>query len=113
MFRASSRCLPVLLLLLLAGCSTTAISYIDQQPGYSVTRGRIERVENVSSEDLVPLADGVAVRLDQPATVTIRFDDDNTRVMDLGAGAIVICSHAADYVLVSQSGSSTEDTGRR
>ena len=90
---------------LLTSCSVSSESYVAEISGYSVTRGRIMRIENLHANAVQPLQDGVAITLSRPGClVTIRFDNDESRVMKTGRGVIIVHGYANDYILESELG---------
>ena len=91
------------LLASLASCSVSSSSYVDDLAGYSVTSGRITRIEGLHAEQIVPLSDGLAVTVSQPGCkVLMQFDDGDTRVFDAGRGVILVHGYSTDYLLSSQ-----------
>jgi hypothetical protein len=98
--------LAAILLLSIAACSTTSDAFIERYPGYSVTRGRLLRVENLSSTTVTPLADGAAFEVDAPrCRVTLRFPDGVERALELQPPAVLICGTERDVVLQPALGS--------
>ena len=87
---------------LLAGCSTSSQAFVDDLSGFSVTRGRITHIENLSTSKVVPLTDGVAVTVSKPCRISITFEDAQTRTMELGPGVIVVHGYETDFVLKSE-----------
>ena len=88
----------------LTACGTTAASYVDSMHGCAVTQGRIVKIENLSTQDLQPLADGLATIVGQPACqpgcrVTLRFDSERSKVFDVRQGVILVHGPEVDYVL--------------
>lgn len=101
------RSAPVVLLLavLASACSTTSTSFVEDQSGFSVTKGRVLRIENLESEDIETLADGVAFRMSRgDCRVTIEFPDGRKQHLTLPPGGILVCAHATDYVLRMEDG---------
>ena len=81
-------------------CSTSSQSYVEEISGYAVTRGRIQRVEDLHTDQMQPLTDGVAITVSRPGCrVSMLFDNDETRVIETDRGAIIVYGYANDYVL--------------
>ncbi|MHC4078239.1 MAG: hypothetical protein ACYST0_07325 [Planctomycetota bacterium] len=93
----------VLLVSSFAACSTTSQSYVDQLSGYSITRGRITEVHNLSGELMATFSDGHAVTVTQPGCkLAITFPDRQTKIMEVQPGMIVVHGYADDFVLRSE-----------
>lgn len=91
------------LIVILSGCGTSSESYIAGTSGYAVTRGRITRIENLSSEKLTPLTDGLVIEVGgRGCQVTIQFDGDTTRVFDVGSRVLLVHGTDGDAILVWQ-----------
>ncbi|MCA8954440.1 MAG: hypothetical protein KDC87_00110 [Planctomycetes bacterium] len=89
----------------LAGCNTVSDSYVAQWSGYSVMRGTIVSVENLSGADLQRLADGIAVKVSQAGCkVTMKFENNQSSTMELGPGVVVVYGIHHDYILRSAPG---------
>ena len=89
----------------LSACKTTAESYVAEMPGYSVVTGRITRIENLHTEDVTPLSDGMVFVLSQPdCRVSITFEDDQRKVFNVGQGVIIVHGAKGDYILESEIG---------
>jgi hypothetical protein len=87
----------------LASCAASSASFVGDLPGYSVTSGRITRIEGLHAEQIVPLSDGVAVTVSQPGCrVLVEFQNGDTRVFDAGRGVILVHGYSKDYILSSQ-----------
>lgn len=94
---------PAGLIVILSGCGTSSESYIADTSGYAVTRGRITRIENLWTEKLTPLTDGLAIEVGgRGCQVTIQFDEDTTRVFDAGRGVVIVHGTDGDAILVWQ-----------
>jgi len=90
----------LLLLAPIAACSTSSAAFVDAQSGYSVTRGKLLRVDGLVSESLVRLGDGVAFNIDGTACkVALSFGDGSKRVLELGEEDVLVCGVDMDYVL--------------
>ena len=100
--------LPVLslaLAALLSACGTSSAKYVGEQnqKGYAVTRGKIAKIENLTTENLVSLSDGLAMTVTQsPCRVTLLFDGDKIKTFELAKGVIIVHGEEADYILQSQ-----------
>lgn len=100
----------VLLVAIASSCSTTSTSYVESQAGFSVTKGRILRIENLHSEHIEPLADGVVIAPSREGCrVALQFRDGRRQLLALPPGSILVCAHATDYVLRMENGE-TADT---
>ncbi len=89
----------------LSACATSAESYIAEMPGYSVVHGRITRIENLHTEDVTPLSDGMVFVLSRPdCRVSIEFEDEQRKVFNVGQGVILVHGAAGDYILESEIG---------
>ena len=86
--------------LLTASCSTTADAYVQDVAGFSVVKGRIVSIENLSTKMLEPLNDGVVLTIgSQECDVLMEFADGTKRKFKVGAGSMVVCGYGNDYVL--------------
>ena len=89
----------------LSACAMSAESYIAEMPGYSVVHGRITRIENLHTEDVTPLSDGMVFVLSRPdCRVSIEFEDEQRKVFNVGQGVILVHGAAGDYILESEIG---------
>lgn len=97
----------------LSSCAISSKTYVNEIRGYSVTRGRITRIENLYAEEFQALSDGVAMKLvEDGCTVTMQFkeNDDQPRVFEIGTGVILVKGYDGDYILESRSGGGLETT---
>ena len=85
----------------LCSCASTSRSYVDDLAGYSVTEGRITRIENLEAHLIEPLADGVAMTLTQPCRVWMEFDNGESRSFEIGSGVILVHGYDSDFILES------------
>ena len=87
----------------LAACGTTSKSYVDSISGYSVVRGRVTEIDNLSAEQKAVFSDGLAVKVTKPGCkVTITFPDKQTKTVDLEPGMILVHGYAEDFILRSE-----------
>jgi hypothetical protein len=92
---------------LLAGCVSSSASFVAEAQGYAVTRGQCIEVVNLHSEEITPLKDGVALKINKPGCrVTLQFDGDNTQVLELPVGSILV--HGTDGACVLEPHAETE-----
>ena len=85
---------------LLPGCVSSSASFVAKAQGYAVTRGQCIEVANLHSEEITPLKDGVALKINEPGCmVTLQFDGDNTQVLKLPVGSILVHGKDGAYVL--------------
>ncbi len=99
--------------LCLSSCSVSSSQFVDGIRGYSITRGRIIRIDNLYAEQFKPLSDGVAMTLaEDGCSVTMQFreGDDQTKIFDIGEGVILVKGYDGDYILESRSDGSHEIT---
>ena len=100
----------LVLLSLVAGlcsCAVTSREYVEDLAGYSVTEGRITRIDGLQTEALVPLEDGLAVTVSEPGgTVWIMFDTGESSSFELDRGMILVHGYESDFILRSALGSS-------
>ena len=92
--------------LFLTSCSMSSAQYVLGVRGYSVTRGRITRIDNLYANEFKPLSDGVAMVLSENGcSVTMQFEegDEQLKVFDIGEGVIVVKGYRGDYILESRS----------
>jgi len=90
-------------LALLGACASSSTSYIADQTGYAVTRGRIVAVENLYTDNIEPLADGLAVTVSQPGCrVTMQFEDERTMEFDVDPGVVLVYGYGDDYIMRSE-----------
>ena len=93
---------------LAASCSTSADAYVQDVAGYSVVKGRIVSIENLSTKMLEPLQDGVVLTIgSQECDVLMEFADGTKRRFKVDSGSMVVCGYDNDYVLRA-----TEDAGK-
>lgn len=106
--------LVALLCLVASGCATTAADYVDGLAGFSVTRGRLLRVNGLVSESITPLADGVVFAIDGgPCQVALEFADGSKRVLNLSSPDQLVCASDADFVLQPARSPRGEEEPRR
>ena len=76
---------------LLPGCVSSSASFVAEAEGYAVTRGQCIEVVNLHSKEITPLKDGVALKINEPGCmVTLQFDGDDTQVLKLPVGSILV-----------------------
>jgi hypothetical protein len=84
----------------LGACTTTSSSFVEDRSGVAVIKGRIVQVENLSAGNIRRFDDGIAVTVNRPGCkVSIAFSDTQTKVMELGPGAIIVYGGETDYVV--------------
>ena len=92
----------------LSSCATSSDSFVQEQTGVAVIRGRITAVQNLSASKIERLGDGLAVTISQPGcTVSMQFAENQSRVMELEPGTIVIYGGDTDYVIRAAPGKPT------
>lgn len=80
-------------------CSTTVSEYVAGFEAYSVVRGTVVKVENLTTESQELLSDGSAMAASAPGCrVTVRFADQ-TEVLDLDSGSVLVFGLERDYIL--------------
>lgn len=90
----------LILAAMLQACSTTSHSYVVDSSDYSVVRGEIVDVQNLTAQEFRHLSDGVAIVLSgSGGRVTIRFDADQEKTFEVGDGAVVVFGDGSDYLL--------------
>lgn len=93
----------ILLVSSFAACSSTSQAFVDSMSGYSVVRGRITEIENLSADVKVSFSDGLAVTVTKPGCrISMTFPDNQTKILDLDPGMIVVHGYADDFVLRSE-----------
>jgi hypothetical protein len=97
--RTPRKPLAAALLLSCAACSITSDSFVERFPGYSVTRGRLLSIENLSSTTVTPLADGAAFQVAGPSRVTLEFHDGEQQELELQPPDVLVCGTDHDFVL--------------
>jgi hypothetical protein len=86
-----------------AACSSTSRTFVDGISGYSVVRGRITEIDNLSAENKAVFSDGLAVTVTKPGCkVSITFPDKQTKVVDVEPGMILVHGYAEDFLLRSE-----------
>jgi hypothetical protein len=78
---------------------------VNEIRGYSVTRGRITKIENLSATEFRSLSDGLAMTLGgEGCAVTMKFreDEDEAKVFEIGTGVILVYGYDGDYILESR-----------
>ncbi len=92
-----------LLVSALMACSTTSRTYVDGISGYSVVRGRITEIDNLSADQKAIFSDGLAVTVTKPGCkISFTFPDKQTKVVDLEPGMILVHGYAEDFILRSE-----------
>lgn len=90
----------VLLSGLLPGCVSSSVSFVAEARGYAVTQGQCIEVVALHSKEITPLKDGVALKISKPGCmVTLQFDGDDTQVLKLPVGSILVHGKEGAYVL--------------
>ena len=98
----------ILLVSSLASCASTSRSFVEGMSGYSVVRGRITEVQNLSADLKQSLGDGLAIIVSQPGCkVSMRFPDNQTKMLDLEPGMMIVYGSNDDFVLRSEFASPT------
>ena len=93
----------ILLVSSFAACASTSKTFVDGVSGYSVVRGRITEIVNLSAEQKAVFSDGLAVTVSKPGCkVSITFPDKQTKVVDLEPGMILVHGFAEDFILRSE-----------
>jgi len=93
----------ILLVSSFAACSSTSQTWVEGMSGYSIVKGRITEIDNLSADLKVSFADGLAVTVTKPGCkVSMTFPDNQTKVLDLDPGMIVVHGYAHDFVLRSE-----------
>lgn len=88
---------------ILSACSTSSKVYVEESKTYSVTRGRVLRIEGLTSDKVEALSDGVAITLGStPCRMTLSFDEKRQKTLDLKQGHIVVFGPEVDYVMQPQ-----------
>ncbi len=97
MFRIATT---LLLAALWSGCASTATDFVADHPAHSVTKGRVMRIDNLSTRNPTPLADGVAFPMaDTGCVVRMTFDDGSEREFELRSSDILLCGSKTDFIL--------------
>ena len=92
----------------LSSCATSSDSFVQEQTGVAVIRGRITEVENLSTAKIERLGDRLAITISQPGCrVSMQFSENQAKVMELGPGAMVIYGAETDYVIHAVPGKPT------
>lgn len=90
----------VLLAGLLPGCISSSASFVAEAQGYAVTQGQCIEVVALHSKAITRLKDGVALEISKPGCmVTLQFDGDDTQVLKLPVGSILVHGKEGAYVL--------------
>jgi hypothetical protein len=99
--KATLRVTSLFLIAGLCSCAVNSRSYVERLAGFSVTEGRITRIDNLETDELEPLEDGLAVTLSKPCQVWMEFDNGETRSFDLSTGVIIVHGYDSDFILES------------
>jgi len=92
----------------LPSCATSSGSFVQEQTGVAVIRGRITEIENLSTGKIERLGDGLAITISHPGCkVSMQFDELQSKVMELEPGAMVIYGSETDYVIHAVPGKPT------
>ena len=97
-----TRLAAVVLIASCVGCAQSSDAYIAEAEGYAVVRGKIVLIEDLTTQSLEHLSDGLALTVSESGcTVTMQFDSGN-RSFPLEVGAKVVHGEDADYLLQPQ-----------
>jgi len=92
----------------LSSCATSSSTFVEEQTGVAVIRGRITAIQNLSASKIERLGDGLAVTISEPGCkVSMKFADNQATVMELEPGTIVIYGDETDYVIRAAPGKPT------
>lgn len=89
---------------LMTSCGLSVAGYVkkaQEERMYSMMRGRITRIQDLSTDKIEYLRDGLAVTLNQPGEVMLRSSDEDTALFHLEAGNIIVHGRKSDYILHS------------
>ena len=100
------RCFPLLAvsLLFLCSCALESQSYVDQNLGYSSTKGTIVRIDNIGCDLAIQhgkthLGNGMVFEVDRPGgTVTLQIGE-NFQQVNVPVGSRLVFSESGDYLL--------------
>ncbi len=81
-------------------CGATVESFVRDKAGYSVTKGRLVRVDRLTSETITTFSDGVAFVVDSSdCKVSMEFADGSQQVIELRHPSMIVMGAEAQYVL--------------
>ena len=92
-------CSALLLALSLSSCRTNSQKYAAEMLGYSSSRGQVTYFENLASNEMMRLSDGIAIKLNQDGCrVTMEFGE-NMHIFEVGPGCIIVFGGREDFLL--------------
>jgi len=90
------------ILLLLCSCATSSREYVLEASGLSVTRGKLEKVEHLTSDKYLHLSDGLVLFVaKEPCQVTLKMGE-KSQVFTLPPGSSVLIGKEGDFILQPQ-----------
>ena len=92
---------PVSLLLLVfaSSCVTTSREYVEKKLGYSSIKCRLVHFENLTSDEMERLADGIALHVDKEGCrATVQYEDQSLN-LDVVPGSIIVFGGEGDFLL--------------
>ena len=93
----------------LTSCFTSSSSFIEEQTGVAVVRGRITRVENLTASKTEHLGDGLAITVAQPGcSISMQFGTNQSKVIQLAVGEMIVYGADTDYLVRATAGSPTK-----
>ena len=87
----------------LSSCAISSRDYVNKLSGYAITEGRITRIENLSTQNVQPLKDGIAVTVGIPGCrVLIQFENGEEKAFDVNSGVILVHGYDCDFIVRSE-----------
>ena len=89
----------LLLLVLASSCVATSREYVEKKFGYSSIKGRLVHFENLASDKVERLADGIALHVDQEGCrATVQYEGKSLN-LDVVPGSIIVFGEEEDFLL--------------
>jgi len=87
-------------LLILPSCAMKSRDYVDQAQEFSVLKGKVESIENLTGVVEVYLADGIALKIKAAGgQVGLKVTEERTETMDLPPGGMLLLCKDGDYLM--------------
>jgi hypothetical protein len=87
----------------LSSCAMSSRDYVNELSGYAITEGRITSIENLNTQDVQPLKDGIAVTVGIPGCrVMIQFENGEQKAFDVHSGVILVHGYECDFIVRSE-----------
>ena len=92
-------CFAVASVAMLASCKLNGKGFVEKTVGYAVTRGKVVRLENLSTERKDHFGDGVGVRVQEAGCVVQLRMGQPVQEIQLKPGSMIVMTDAEDFIL--------------